>query len=331
MSGLHHGGRLDEAVARYGGKREDWLDLSTGINPRAYPLPELPAFLFARLPESAGAVMLKKAAQNYYRVPARQQIVVANGTQAIIQVLPRMFGKNVSVDIISPTYDEHAYCWRRNGAKVREVATLEEVAGNIVVLVNPNNPDGRVVDAKQLQETAKQLSARNATLIVDEAFCDCRPDVSIASAGLENVIVLKSFGKFFGLAGVRLGFAICAENHANIMREEFGPWSTSATAEAIGTKALQDQNWIEGTRYWVDESSKLLQDLLLANCFDCVGNAGLFVTVAHDMAEELYEHLCENRILTRAFSSNPKWLRFGLCENAQQLERLETVLRRFGG
>jgi cobalamin biosynthetic protein CobC len=152
--------------------------------------------------------------------------------------------------VIGPTYGELSRCWRDAGRPVTVIAGIDAVPpdGRIVVLANPNNPDGRVIAPDRLLALAETLARRGGMLIVDEAFADCDPSASVSpAAGAPGLLVLRSFGKFFGLAGVRLGFALAQPGLAEDFRSALGPWPVSGPALAIGERALADDAWIATT------------------------------------------------------------------------------------
>ena len=239
MNAIVHGGQLDEAMASYGGGREDWLDLSTGINPWSWPIGEISPDSFTRLPGEKAEHLLLEAARNCYQVRDRDSVIPANGTQALIQLLPHVLNCS-NVEIVSPTYGEHALCWKNAGCEVTEIADINCITDNaeIVVIGNPNNPDGRCYNPEQLCRLARELEDRCGTLIVDEAFCDVMPELSLVPSLPDNAIVLRSFGKFFGLAGVRLGFAISNPALEEKLITRIGPWAVSGPALEIGAKAI---------------------------------------------------------------------------------------------
>ncbi|MDB5411554.1 MAG: cobC, partial [Rhodospirillales bacterium] len=216
-----HGGDLAAAEARFG--RRDFLDLSTGINPVPYPVGVVPEACWFRLPGSDAT--LRRAAAAHYGVRDIECIVSAAGSQALIQLLPRLLPAG-SVSVIGPTYGELSRCWRDAGRPVTVIAGIDAVPpdGRIVVLANPNNPDGRVIAPDRLLALAETLARRGGMLIVDEAFADCDPSASVSpAAGAPGLLVLRSFGKFFGLAGVRLGFALAQPGLAEDFRSALGP------------------------------------------------------------------------------------------------------------
>jgi len=244
LDAIRHGGDLSEARSRAAAVR-DWLDLSTGINPHAYPAHIAPADL-TRLPQRAAGDALLAAARAAYRVPEVAGIVAAPGTQAILQWLPRLVPAE-SVAVVSPTYAEHAAVWARAGAAVTPVATLEAArSADVAVVVNPNNPDGRLHRPEDIAAFAAARRGRAVALIVDEAFGDLTPHLT--AAGTPKTIVLRSFGKFYGLAGLRLGFAIAPPQVTERIAEALGPWAVSGPALAIGAQALADTTWAEAMR-----------------------------------------------------------------------------------
>lgn len=326
MAEVFHGGGLDAAMADFGGTRDEWLDLSTGINPKPYPVPEISADAWARLPDKAAEARLLEAARAYYGVPEEFEIVAAPGTQALIQILPRVL-ETQEVAIISPTYGEHAHAWKKADVRVTEVAELDEVDGFIrhAVVVNPNNPDGRERPIEELQ----RISERVDCLIVDEAFCDAVPENSLVNDMPRNAIVLKSFGKFFGLAGVRLGFVICKKEWAEKFCSSLGPWAVSGAALEIGTAALSDAKWIAETRFRLAETSGKMVDLLSKTGLKIEGKSPLFLYVSLGDAGSVYRHLAKKKILVRPFPERLGYLRFGLCKDDGDLDRLSQALDSF--
>lgn len=323
-----HGGDLAAAAARYGVPRGEWLDLSTGINPNPYPVPAFAPEIWGALPDAALFDRLNAAARQGYGVAARARIVAAPGTQALIQWLPRLIPAK-TVAIVAPTYAEHAAAWRACGATVREVATIEEGDdADVLLVVNPNNPDGRCYEPLDLLRRAEARGPAGRTIVVDEAFCDVTPDMSIAAkAGIPGLVVLRSFGKFFGLAGARLGFAICAPDFGDRLAAAMGPWAVSGPAAAVGARALADDAWIAQTRQHLRHMTARLDDLLAETGLTVLGGTDLFRLTHFDAALPLYHGLAKRGVLTRAFAVNPKWLRFGLPADEAAFDRFATALR----
>ncbi len=320
---MDHGGNIAAARAHFGEPQGGWLDLSTGINPDAYPFDEsrLAQPVWSALPQFDRIATLIEAARVAYCVPQAASIVAAPGTQALIQVLPRvlMHARTglpaAQVAIVGPTYSEHAITWARSGAEVREISSLRAVssADDIVVAVHPNNPDGRLFAVEDVVRVQRVLGARGGALILDEAFADVVPGLShIDRTGDGGIIVLKSFGKFYGLAGVRLGFAMADGDVAARLSVELGPWAVSGPAIEIGIEALADRAWAQRARGEVSARAARLSTLLVGAGFRLIGSGGLFVLVAHPDARTRHDALCRLGILTRRFERYPTWLRFGL-------------------
>ncbi|MCB1542900.1 MAG: threonine-phosphate decarboxylase [Rhodoblastus sp.] len=319
---LEHGGDLAAARRRFADAPEPWIDLSTGINPHAYPVCGLPAECFARLPEPAALLALEEIAARAYRVADARTIVAAPGAQALIQMLPRIL-PGPRVGILGPTYAEHAASWLRAGRAVVACADVTQLADcDVAVIVNPNNPTGRVVERDALLALA-----RRTRLIVDESFADLAPAESIAGeAAACGAIVLRSFGKTYGLAGVRLGFAIAPHDIAARLHEAFGPWPVSGPAIALGARALGDRDWLEAARRRLADDAARLDALLCASGFEIAGGTPLFRLAAHDCAQAIADRLGRAGVHIRRFAEHPRWLRFGIPA-AAAWARLEAALR----
>lgn len=305
---LEHGGDLAAARRRFPDAPAPWIDLSTGVNPHPYPVRPLPQDCLARLPEPGALAALEAAAARAYGAHDARNIVAAPGAQALIQILPRLLaGRRVGV--LGPTYEEHALSWRRAGRDVASCASPEELADfDVGVIVNPNNPTGRLV----ARETLVAL-ARRTRLVVDESFADFSPGASVADEAADiGAIVLRSFGKAYGLAGLRLGFAIAPADIAAGLRDELGPWPVSGPAIAIGRQALCDHAWRDAARRGLDESAGRLDSLLAAAGFEIVGGVSLFRLAAHERAQAIADALGRAGIHVRRFSAAPHWLRFGI-------------------
>ncbi len=322
-----HGGRLDAARQRWGRRAGDWLELSTGINPEPFPLPPLDLGLWTRLPDQALDAALRDAAAAAYGVPGRDWIVAAPGSQALIQWLPWLVGRT-QVAILGPTYNEHAPAWMAAGHDVREVTDLDSVppAASVAVAVNPNNPDGRLIDPDRLTAMAE-----HRLVVVDEAFADVAPEISVAAhVDRRDIIVLRSLGKFFGLAGLRLGFAIAGRARADRIRSALGPWAVSGPATDVGRQALLDDRWQAATRRHLAAAAADLDKLLVAAGLSVSGGTNLFRLVRTQRAQEVYEGLGQHGVLVRSFARHPTWLRFGLPPSTG-FSRLEHALERVSG
>ncbi len=321
---LEHGGKLRAAARRYGIPEHEWLDLSTGINPEGYPVPALPLEVWRCLPDGDDA--LHAAAVRYY---GNESPLPVAGSQAAIQALPRL--RSLSrVGVLSPTYGEHAPAWRRAGHAVRELSAEEATTSldalDVVVLANPNNPTGLRLARETLLGWRAQLAARGGWLVVDEAFMDATPRVGLAEAANEpGLIVLRSLGKFFGLAGARVGFVFSDSELLCALEDELGPWTVTGPAQEAAARALADGSWQEATRVRLVSDSARLGRLLAEHGLAPAGGTALFQWVRTPQAASLHEQLARRGILTRLFTA-PASLRFGLPGREEQWQRLERAL-----
>ncbi|MEL7048946.1 MAG: threonine-phosphate decarboxylase CobD [Pseudomonadota bacterium] len=324
---IPHGGNLDDARSRFPNAPTPWIDLSTGINPAAYPIGTIPNEAWTRLPTAEDEHALLDAARQSYAVSADTSIVAAPGTQALIQTVVRLFPAPTDVAILSPTYSEHAHCWHNEGHHVRNVQHLTEIgSARVVVCVNPNNPTGEITKADALHRLAETLHRRNGLLMIDEAFADATPDMSLAGRLPPSTIILRSFGKFFGLAGLRLGFAICQPATADQLTSMLGPWAVSGPAICIGRQALTDIAWQDHTRDRLHRDCQRLRKLLTINNLTPQGDCPLFQLTTHQAAASAAAHLGQHGIHTRAFTDQPGRLRFGLPGNDEAWDRLANAL-----
>ena len=331
MSGLDgrkpiHGGDLTAAARHYGIPEAEWLDLSTGINPHSYPLPAVDDAVWQRLPLPSEENALLQAARKAYCLTPSTDICAATGTQALIQWLPFIAKGTPRVTILGPTYCEHDRCWRAAGAMVKQTERLEEADGDIIVVVNPNNPDGRITPPKALLERTAALPD-GGLIIVDEAFADVVPGVSVLPHLVgERVIVLRSFGKTYGLAGLRLGFAAGPADLIANLREHMGSWAVPGPALVIGQNALADTAWLDCMRHRLTAESTHLDDQLSRAGLSIIGGTSLFRLASHPNAKRLHESLARHGIWTRIFPYNPQWIRFGLPGNENAWARLIEAL-----
>jgi cobalamin biosynthetic protein CobC len=319
---MEHGGDLGAAVRRHGGAPEDWLDLSTGISPWPWPVSTLPAAVWQRLPDAAAMATLLDAARRAYLVPPGLGLVAAPGTQALIQWLPRLVAAGRCA-VLGPTYGEHAAAWRAAGHAVAEVASFDPVPSDLLygVTVEPNNPDGRRTPRDRLEAWAAGLRARGGCLVIDAAFADADP----AEEPIADAVTLRSFGKFYGLAGLRLGFAIGAAAPMDRLEAALGPWAVSGPALAIGAAALADSAWAGAQRARLHRQAGRLDAVLAGAGCPVLGGTAQFRLVRRADAAAVHEALAARRIWVRRFEARPDLLRFGL-PNAAGLARLSAAL-----
>lgn len=325
---LEHGGRLLAAAARYGIAAADWLDLSTGIAPYAYPVPAMPAAVWQRLPEEEDG--LAAVACRYY---GARQVLALPGSQAAIQLLPRLRPPGLVV-ALEPSYAEYVAAWSAAGHTVRRCAAealpLAAAAADAVVIGNPNNPTGSRFSRRALLDMAQQLDTRHGWLIVDEAFADADENseslAAVAgSAAANNIVVLRSIGKFFGLAGARVGFAIARDSILTPLAEAVGPWALAHPSRLAARAALADIDWQRAQRVRLQRDGKRLHALLAASGLGESSGTALFRYLAREDARELHEFFARQGILLRLFAQ-PAAVRVGLPATEVQWQRLAATL-----
>ena len=325
----YHGGNINAARALFPDAPEPWIDLSTGINPVAYPVGTVAPSAWTRLPEPADVAALESTARTAYGANPSAGIVAAPGTQALIQWLPRLWPAR-RVGVLGFTYGEHETCWRAAGADVTTVtAPSDLVAFDIGIVVRPNNPDGQTVPSDQLAGIAAALGRHGGRLIVDEAFMDVlgRQSSFVPCLPVAGAVVLRSFGKAYGLAGLRLGFAVGSFEDCTLLRGAMGPWAVSGPAIEIGRRALADTSWLAEAIKRLSGEGKRLDKLLRSAGFVIIGGTPLFRLARQPEATGLFEHLCHAGVLTRPFGSQPDWLRFGIPHKREEWLRLEEALQ----
>ena len=321
-----HGGRLDAAMHAFPHAPQPWIDLSTGINPVAWsPREPLTADL-GPLPQASALAELEAAAARYVGAdPAR--VAAVPGSEIALRLLPAL-GLSRPIVSIRPAYGTHTEV----AAEQVAVAALDGVAGNAatILLANPNNPDGRVIDPARLRRIAVAQREAGGWLVVDEAFADAAPADSILGDPDDDlpVIVLRSFGKFFGLAGLRLGFVVAPPGVLRRLRALLGDWPVTAQAIAWGTAAYGDDRWIAATRQSLAERATRLDAVLGRHGLHAVGDSPLFRLVEHRDAAAIFERLARAGILTRPFRDRPDWLRLGLPDGEAAFDRLDRALGR---
>jgi len=311
---------------------EPWLDLSTGINPVPYRVPPVEASAWARLPGAAEVRALREAAAAAYGAPDADHVVPAPGTQILIETLPRLLAPG-RVAVLGPTYAEHAAAWARAGHAVDEVSTVAGLGdARVAVIVDPNNPDGRTHSLAERRALAEALGARGGLLVADEAFADLEPVASLcphvsAPDLAPGLVVLRSFGKTYGLAGLRLGFAIADPATADRIAAALGPWAVSGPALAIGRAALSDAEWRASAARDRAADAARLDRMIARGGGRIVGGTSLFRTADFPDGPDLYRRLAASGIAVRRFAERPERLRFGLPAGKAAWCRLSRVLR----
>ncbi|MGF6711358.1 cobalamin biosynthetic protein CobC [Luteibacter sp. W1I16] len=368
---LEHGGRLGRAAREFGIPREEWLDLSTGVSPRGWPVPPVPADSWRRLPEDDDGLL--EAARAYYGTP---HLLPVAGSQAAIAALPRLRARS-RVGVIAPSYAEHAHAWRQAGHDVVALPLPELLARasefDVVIVIRPNNPTGTYLDSETLLALHSRLSrpavvgaaavvepalvgaasaaiprqranssqapiaaeaaptragpmvSNEPWLVVDEAFIDARPDESLVPYVRDGLIVLRSVGKFFGLAGARAGFVAASPALLDALAEVLGPWTLTGPTRHVVTQALMDRAWQASARAWLHETSARLRDLLTKHGLRPSGGCEFFQYCERANAKGLHRLLARHAILVRHFDA-PQALRFGLPADDDAFARLDRVL-----
>ncbi|MBF0383087.1 MAG: threonine-phosphate decarboxylase [Magnetococcales bacterium] len=340
---LKHGGGIREAAVKFGIPAKQWLDLSTGINPLGWQIPKIPDSCWLRLPEEGDG--LERAAASYYG--SRSFLPIA-GSQAAIQVLPRL-RKNFRVAILSPTYSEHAHAWGEPPIGFHEdsygksfidnvhqlpLQELEETIElyDVVVVVNPNNPTGSIIKKERLLAWCDRLKSASQPyggikwLIVDEAFMDTTPDNSLLPyVGEPGLIILRSLGKFFGLAGARVGFIFAWQQLLDNIRELLGPWTISGPSRLIATMALQDKRWHEQTISRLEAAQSHLTERLADKGLNPTSTHPLFQWITLPEPGGLFNHLAKQGILIRNLEAHGG-VRLGLPGVDKEWKRLESGL-----
>ncbi|GLQ96649.1 threonine-phosphate decarboxylase CobD [Dyella mobilis] len=321
---LEHGGRLRRAAGEYGIALEHWLDLSTGVSPFGWPVPAIPPSAWQRLPEDDDGLI--DAARTYYEAP---QLLPVAGSQAAIQALPLLRGPS-RVGVIAPGYAEHAQAWRAAGHEVAclpaDVLLQQVERWDVLVLIHPNNPGGERFSVQELLRVHAALAARGGWLLVDEAFVDVTPQDSLCRyTQRDGLIVLRSAGKFFGLAGARAGFVCAASSLLDLLQEKLGPWTLSGPTRYVLRHALADRPWQAEARVTLQAVSASLAALLARRGLAPTAGCGLFQWCRRDDAASLHRALAERGIFTRLFDTPPS-LRFGLPPDDAAFERLDRAL-----
>ncbi|HEY0685521.1 MAG TPA: threonine-phosphate decarboxylase CobD [Steroidobacter sp.] len=349
----HHGGRLCVARSLFPNVPQPWIDLSTGINPSAYPAPRASARERNRLPEPTELARLESVAAAAFNVDDPSRVVATAGTENALRLLPYVM-KMAAAVVAGPTYSSHADAWSRAGIETQVCADADLMAravansassgrdaapgriggGDVataMTVVNPNNPDGRVLAREQLQSLHDSLHPSGGVLIVDEAFADLEPQHSVAalagSASAPSTIVLRSFGKFYGLAGVRLGFVIASAAIATQLRHVLGDWPISADALRAGLAAYADNAWAEKTRRRLSRAAERLDKLLIGGGMTIVGGTSLYRLARAPNARARFTQLISHGILARPFDYDSTLLRFGLPLASNDWRRLADALK----
>lgn len=324
---LVHGGALDAMRAAFPNAPEPWIDLSTGINPWSYPDTAISSDALTHLPTRSAYEACKRAMASAIGAPL-QSLLLAPGSELLIRLLPAVIPPK-RVAILSPTYGDHLSVWKQAGVDIVETTDPLSLAKSVdaVVVTHPNNPDGHVFDVEALETARQALASRGGWLIVDEAYADLVPEQSFASrGGAEGLIILRSFGKFFGLAGIRLGALLAPTNIQNAMAERLGVWPVSGPALEVGARAYADTAWQTRTRTNLSDATGRLDAILTKNGLCVVGGTSLYRFIKVVDAHEAFEQLARAGIYVRRFDWSRDHLRIGLPATIEGEVRLNAAL-----
>jgi cobalamin biosynthetic protein CobC len=328
---MRHGGDLTEAKKAFNHILIDsWIDLSTGINPNSYDSTGIILSNLDTLPTKDSYDKLVAAAKNYYGVLNANSLCISSGAQSLINILPYIFSIKKNVAIFSPTYSEHSISWKSANHSVREINKIDQILNeDIIVVTNPNNPDGLIYSHSDIEEIYSKIEKNNGLLIIDESFIDVTPELSfVKNLQNKNIIILKSFGKFFGLAGLRIGFAIGNKDQIYNLENILGPWPVSTVALNIATKAISDIDWIKGTRSLLLKLSEELNSDLFSSGYNINGSTAFFTLISVKNAKKMQHELANKGIWTRIFDYNSRWIRVGVPKDKETLEYLINTIRK---
>ncbi|MFT8417969.1 MAG: threonine-phosphate decarboxylase CobD [Acetobacter sp.] len=326
-----HGGQVQAVMRYFAGAPEPFVDLSTGVSPFAYPLAWPEINTLHSLPEEGEELALQQVAATAYGVPSADMVVSGAGSQSLIALLPRLLAVQKAY-VLGPTYSGHRLAWEQNGIPcegVGHVHALHHAAqqrGVVCVVCNPNNPDGRLLDAQTLAALAEQCARSGSWLVVDEAFGDFCAQSAAPLLPHPGLVVLRSFGKTYGLPGVRLGFLLADPELAARARALLGAWPVGAVALAAGRQALADTQWLQQAGQKASKAHDRLTGMVQKAGLACRGHASLFTLVDVADAYALWEHFCRHGIVTRRFAERPDCLRLGLPANEAAWTRLQRAL-----
>lgn len=328
MSQIEHGGNLTAAIKTYGGKRSDWLDLSTGISPFTPKMPVIPERIWRDLPDPLDVSQLETNAKEFYE--AKLSCRAIPGSQFIIERLSELLPGPVG--ILEPTYGEYAHGFDRRGLTYQSLSGLEnDAAVKSLILANPNNPTGQFYAPERLLELANELSSRGGVLVVDEAFSGLEDQDSLlpTASHSDNLVILRSIGKVYGLAGLRMGFVFAGETMMGKISDMIGPWAVSNPALYVTDYLMQETEILQSLRTDIIKRHAHMVKIFEDAHLHIEGQTHLFTLISHERAQELHECLLKNRIYARKFAYHATWLRFGLTRDQEEDQRLLDVLLQF--
>ena len=317
---MQHGGDIELAVKKYGGARENWIDLSTGINGASYPWQQNIGVELRNLPSNKLLVNLEEAASTAYKVAENTETAAVSGAQQIINLLPICLKSYNSVAILGPTYNEYEKTFKNSGIKTQTVSQVSGLSSSdIAIIVNPNNPTGKVI----ADETLDELSKKVRILIIDESF---KMFSSRRTQKFNNIIQINSLGKFFGLAGVRLGFVSGPSDFIKTVKAILGPWPVSTLAAEIGIVALNDKVWISEMEKKLVTESNTLYEACSSKNWELIGKTSLFHTYATSSCLEVEKQFAAHGVWIRTFDYSKTWVRLGIPTSENEWTRVKRAL-----
>ncbi len=326
IGAFRHGGRLREAMAAFPDAPRPWLDLSTGINPEPWSGQRAPADALRRLPDPLELAELETVAARAFGVADPGRVVATSGAEAALRLLPGLIGGG-EVALLAPIYGGHAESWAGSTPNlITSLDDLRALGADVLVLVNPNNPDGRRIERSALAALAAERSDAGRWTVVDESFGEVASELSVADLEIDRLVILRSFGKFYGLPGVRLGFLIGNNVFMREFRALLGDWPVGADALAMGLEAYGDDAWKALTRTWLATQASAVDAVLTKAGLKPLGGCDLFRWVEAPDALGLFSRLCAQGVLTRPFADRLDRLRIGL-PSRNEFNRFEQVLR----
>lgn len=317
-----HGGALYRASKEFAIAPEHWIDLSTGISPEAWPVPAPPMEAWRSLPDTEDGLIA--GAADYYGCRV-SEILPTSGSQFAIEQIPQLVDIGaVAVPVWG--YAEHSYRWQLAGHQLYWYSSYQELAHLVetktvanALVINPNNPSTELFTLAELQHLMAVLAVNNGKLVVDEAFMDSCEEHSLCTILADRpcppeLIILRSVGKFFGLAGIRLGFVIASDVFIQRLEPQLSPWAVNHIARWVGQQALADRDWQRRQRQRLVQHSAVWQTQLkiLFPAFDWQ-RSDCFVTAFADRqsCEKLYQKLGESALLVRLLCSAREGLQGG--------------------
>lgn len=326
-----HGGNLDVAKQLFPHVTVPWLDLSTGINPFSYPIPSIDTGLYQHLPMQAHEEALKDVAARYYGCINKDYVAIAPGTQILIALMPYVIPVH-EVCVLCPTYGEHLFSWQHAGVKLSKIYDLDtfvkcaQKPKRIGVICNPNNPDGRLLSKERLNFILGKWNGMGNYLMIDEAYMDFVNESMVSAFPCDHLIILRSFGKTYGLAGLRVGFLLAQPKIIQKIQYLLGHWCVGGPALHIAMLALQDYQWFTETKQRLCEQQERLNKLLASYKLSCIGGTLLYRLIHYENATSLWYHLASQGIWLRRFDYNHTWLRWGLLYKESDWQRVKMGL-----